>query len=249
MLNVIGARFAPEKYELMHFTRRRTRHNRAAAVQIGPRVIEPTGAMRVLGVWLDPALHWKSHLDAVAGKMRTQLRALTCLSASTWGLPLAQARMMYGMVIRPAVTYGAIAWHQPRGHDCDGLVKLIYVSAVSSLRLGNPSLLPFSVAVILYECAHKGDRDNDRFNRGLNGALAPYQNQCLRVITGAYRAAPASTLLEAEAHVPPLNLYLVSMVARSVPGGLPLPTDAWPEPAEALHQVHPPPAIAPGVAV
>ena len=79
-----------------------------------------------------------------------QLRALACLSASTWGLPLAQARMVYGMVIRPAMTHGAIAWHQPQSQD--GL------------------------------------------NRGLNGALAPFQNRCLRVITGAYRATPASTL-------------------------------------------------------
>ena len=55
---------------------------------------------------------------------------------------------------------------------------------------------------------------HDGFNRGLNGALAPFQNRCLRVITGAYRAAPASTL-EAEAHVPPLKLYLDSMVARA----------------------------------
>ena len=73
--------------------------------------------MRALGVWLDPTLRWKSHLDAVAGKMKTQLQALTCLSASIWGLPLAQARMVYGMVIQPAMTYGAIAWHQPRGQD------------------------------------------------------------------------------------------------------------------------------------
>ena len=164
-----GARFAPEKYELMHFTRRRTRHNQAATIQIGSRVIEPTRAMRVLGVWLDPTLRWKSHLDAVAGRMKMQLRALTCLSASTWGLPLAQARMVYGMVIRPAMTYGALAWHQPRGHA--------------------PT-------------------------RSLSGALAPFQNQCLRVMTGAYRAAPVSTL-EAEAYVPPLNLYLDSMVARA----------------------------------
>ena len=165
-----GARFAPEKYELMHFTRRRTRHNRAATVQIGSRVIEPSRAMRVLGVWLDPTLCWKGHFDAVAGKMKTQLRALTCLSTSTWGLPLAQARMVYSMVIRPAMTYGALAWHQPRG--------------------------------------------NRGLNQGPSGALAPFQNQCLRVMTGAYRATPVSTL-EAEAYVPPLNLYLDSMVARA----------------------------------
>ena len=68
-----GARFAPEKYELMHFTRRRTRHSQTAAVWIGSQVVEPTRAMRVLGVWLDSTFRWKSHLDAVAGKMKTQL--------------------------------------------------------------------------------------------------------------------------------------------------------------------------------
>lgn len=47
--------------------------------------------------------------------MKTQLRALTCLSASMWGLPLVQARMVYGMMIRPAMTYGALTWHQPQG--------------------------------------------------------------------------------------------------------------------------------------
>ena len=78
--------------------------------------------------------------------------------------------MVYGMVIRPAMTYGALAWHQPRG-----------------------------LAGI---------------NQGPNRTLAPYQNRCLRVITGAYRATPASTL-EAEAYVPPLNLYLDSLVARA----------------------------------
>ena len=126
--------------------------------------------MRFLGVWLDPTLHWKSHLDSVAGKMKTQLQALTCLSASTWGLPLTQAQMVYGMVIRPAMTYGAIAWHQPQG--------------ITGLH------------------------------QGLNRTLAPYQNHCLRVITGAYQATPASTL-EAETYIPPLNLHLDSLVART----------------------------------
>ena len=163
-----GARFAPEKYELMHFTHQWIRHNQAATVQIEPWVIEPTESMRVLGVWLDSTLCWKSHLNAVAGKMKTQLRVLICLSASIWGLPLAQAQMVYGMIIQPAMIYGAIAWHQPQGQD--------------------------------------------ELNQGLNGALAPFQNQCLQVITGAYQATPASTL-EMEAHVPLLNLYLDSMMA------------------------------------
>ena len=91
------------------------RHNQDIPIQIGTQVIKPTHAMHFLGVWLGLTLHWQSHLDAVAGKMKTQLQALTCLSASTWGLPLTQACLVHGMVIQPAMTYGAIAWHQPQG--------------------------------------------------------------------------------------------------------------------------------------
>lgn len=64
-----------------------------------------------------PALRWKGHVDAVTGKMKTQMRALTCLSA--W-LPLIQARMVYSMIIRPAMTYGALAWRFSR-IDASGL--------------------------------------------------------------------------------------------------------------------------------
>ena len=97
----------------MHFICQQVRHNWAATVQIKPWVIEFTGAMQVLGIWLDPTPHWKSHLDAMAGKMKTQLRVLTCLSVSIWGLSLVQAWMLYDMVIWLAMTYGAITWHQP----------------------------------------------------------------------------------------------------------------------------------------
>ena len=134
-------------------------------------MIESAGAMQVLRIWLDPALHWKSHLNAVADKMKTQLQVLICLSVSIWGLPLAQAQMMYSMIIQSAMIYGVITWHQSQSQD--GL------------------------------------------NQGLNGALAPFQNQCLQIITEAYQAAPASTL-EAKAHVSPLNLYLDSMMARAI---------------------------------
>ena len=53
----------------------------------------------------------------MADKMKTQLWALICLSASIWGLSLIQAQMVYSMVIWPAMTYEAIAWHQPQGQD------------------------------------------------------------------------------------------------------------------------------------
>lgn len=77
--------------------------------------------------------------------------------------------MVYSMVIRPIMTYGALAWHQARG---DGL------------------------------------------DRVLAGSIAPLRNRCLRVIAGAYRATPVSTL-EAEAYILPLSLYLDALASRA----------------------------------
>jgi hypothetical protein len=107
-----GPRFAPDKYELMHFTRKR-RFNLAASVDIGEVTVKPASTMRMLGVWLDPKLRWSGHIEATVRKLHSQTRALTRLSGSTWGLPLRQARMVYQMVVLPALAYGALAWHQP----------------------------------------------------------------------------------------------------------------------------------------
>ena len=107
-----GAKFAPEKYELMHFSRRKC-YDMTATIQIGDRTIQPAKVMRILGVWLDPTLRWKGHLDATIRKLQSQTRALTCLTGSTWGLPLTQARLVYKMVVLPALAHGALAWHQP----------------------------------------------------------------------------------------------------------------------------------------
>ena len=51
-------------------------------------------------------------------------------------------------------------------------------------------------------------------NQRLDETLAPFQNQYLWVMTGAYWAAPAS-ILEMEAHVSLLNLYLNFMMAQA----------------------------------
>ncbi|EDN08368.1 predicted protein [Histoplasma mississippiense (nom. inval.)] len=169
-----GAVFAPQKYELMHFTRARNQFNLQAELRLPGQTIQPKQVMRVLGVWLDSRLRWKGHLDAVAGKMKTQVRALSQTTQSTWGLPLQQARMVYNMVIRPALTYGAIAWHQPQGQGGTGPAK-----------------------------------------SGLALKLTTVQNSCLRIVAGAYKRTPTSTL-EAETHTVPLDIHLDGLVAKAV---------------------------------
>jgi hypothetical protein len=114
--------FAPEKYELMHFSRR---HNIDLTVSfnLAAQQIKPMQAMTVLGVWLDPKLRWKAHLDAVTGKMKKQLNALKHITASTWGFPLSKSCKVYTMVIQPVLTYSAIAWHQPNVKQITGLAS------------------------------------------------------------------------------------------------------------------------------
>lgn len=176
--------FAPDKYELMHFSRRR-KFDMEAPLVLGSVTIYPSKIMRVLGVFLDPRLRWKGHLDAIAGRMRSQVKALTRTTALTWGLPLEDTRRVYTMVIRPALTYGAVAWHQPQSLKRQPDQEHRPIPTAKQLRL-----------------------------QGIAANLATIQNSCLRVVAGAYKATPITTL-EAETYVPPLELYLDSVVARA----------------------------------
>ena len=58
-----GAKFSPEKYKLIHFTRRPKRHNMTATVDIDGFTEGPVERLRVLGVQLDTKLRWKAQLE------------------------------------------------------------------------------------------------------------------------------------------------------------------------------------------
>jgi hypothetical protein len=49
----------------------------------------------------------------VQEKLNTQIGALVRTTASTWGASFLRARQVYSAVVRPAMTYGAAAWHTP----------------------------------------------------------------------------------------------------------------------------------------
>jgi len=108
-----GATFAPEKYQLMHFTRQR-RHasaDLASTVRInGQDALLQTASMRVLGVWVDPKLTWRAHIDKAVQKGKGAFEALSRITASTWGPSMTRSRLLYTAVVRPAMLYGAQAW-------------------------------------------------------------------------------------------------------------------------------------------
>ncbi len=111
-----GAMFAPEKYELTHFTRKPNRFDMTASLRIEDSVIKPKSDVRVLEVQLDTKLRWGSHLRQIEAGHVTKMLALSRLGASTWGATFAKARQVYSAVVRSGITFGASVWHQ-RGKE------------------------------------------------------------------------------------------------------------------------------------
>jgi hypothetical protein len=101
-----GMRFAPAKYELIHFTRGR-QFNLQAYVQLNGVEKQPSPDIMVLGVWLDTKLRWSAHFREAQRKASAQTGALTRISASTWGASFIRAKQVYSAVVRPTSAYGA----------------------------------------------------------------------------------------------------------------------------------------------
>ena len=84
-------KFAPTKYELIHFTRSR-QFDLQASVRLGGIEKLPSPEVKVLGVWLDTKLSWSAHFCAVQKKASVQIGALTRITTSTWGASFSRAR-------------------------------------------------------------------------------------------------------------------------------------------------------------
>ena len=102
-----GAKFAPDKYSLIHFSRTRSRHDMQACIQIQGHETQPSPSIRLLGLWLDPKLSWGPHVQKIQAKARQNMESLNRLTASTWGATFSQARQLYAAIVRPVLTYGS----------------------------------------------------------------------------------------------------------------------------------------------
>jgi exonuclease III len=105
-----GVTFAPDKFELIHFTRSRTKFNLAATVRLDDITVAPSTVVRVLGVWLDTKLRWGPHIREAVARSQAQAGALDRLANSTWGASFTSARRLYTAIVRPSMAYCASAW-------------------------------------------------------------------------------------------------------------------------------------------
>ena len=129
-------RFALAKYTLTHFAKS-SKFDMNAPVTLGETTVSPKPSVKVLGVILDSKLKWKDHKQAVKQKLATQMLALQRTTASTWGATMLKARQVYQAVVRPAIAYGAPAWHQPTkaGGKPKGLAAKLQAEQNKGLRV------------------------------------------------------------------------------------------------------------------
>ncbi len=106
-----GAKFAPDKYQLIHFSRRRSAGaDLASQVRIASHDIKAEPSLRVLGVQVDARLTWRDQIQTAASKGQAAFDALTRFTTSTWGPSMAKSRLVYSAVVRPTMLYGSQVW-------------------------------------------------------------------------------------------------------------------------------------------
>jgi ribonuclease HI len=133
-----AAKFAPDKFELIHFANPRSvsvattkttlqerdiwevpddpaGHDGMPVVIPGdtPTTLIPKETAKYLGVWLDKHLNFTTHRKKMLAKGAGSLAALRGISGSTWGSSLIAMRKIYQAVIIPQMLWGLSAWYCP----------------------------------------------------------------------------------------------------------------------------------------
>ena len=67
--------------------------------------MKPETTLCILGVWVDPKLTWKEHIQRAASKGLAAFEALSQVVASTWGPSMKRARLLYTVVVQPSMMH------------------------------------------------------------------------------------------------------------------------------------------------
>lgn len=112
--NTHASKFAPEKFQLTHFTRARTRHDVSQCIDTTWCHIEPSPTCKYLGVTMDTKLQWKPHIEGIQRKVTKTVNALGALGNSRWGVGMLDLRKIYLGTAVPQMMYACSVWSNAR---------------------------------------------------------------------------------------------------------------------------------------
>ncbi|KAM3515262.1 hypothetical protein MY11210_001155 [Beauveria gryllotalpidicola] len=122
-----------DAWALLHFRRGRTAD--PGLLTLGGEEVESATNTRLLGVVLSAGLGWGKQTEAVAGKVKSALRALQATVGKSWGPRVKEARDIYLRGIRPIMTFGAAAWHRPGSGPAEGPARRLRELQAKCLRV------------------------------------------------------------------------------------------------------------------
>lgn len=120
-----ASKFAPDKFQLTHFTRSRTRFDTKQEVETEWGNITPKVACKYLGVLMDRKLDWKPHIEKIRRKASKSINALASLGSSTRGVRMSDMRKIYNGVVVPQMMYACSAWSNSRANSIPYAVKIL----------------------------------------------------------------------------------------------------------------------------
>ena len=113
--NSCGLRFNPSKTVVVLFTRKKTPY--PMEIIIEGKSIPFSNTVKYLGVTLDRKLNWRQHINNKISKARSHLYCISNIVTKTWGPRPKLLRWAYTCIVRPAVTYAAMAWAHATGTE------------------------------------------------------------------------------------------------------------------------------------
>lgn len=128
----------PGKTVLVPFTRKRVQ-GMFNDISFFGTILEVSTEVKYLGVILDSKLTWKPHLDSRVKKAKMLFWRTRSTISKSWGLRPKVVYWLYTMVIRPMLSYAAMAWW-PRvrikavQYQLRGLQRLACVGITGAMR-------------------------------------------------------------------------------------------------------------------
>ncbi|KAJ6436234.1 reverse transcriptase [Purpureocillium lavendulum] len=107
--------FAPDKFQLTHFTRAKSRIDTRTPLQTRWGEIKPKRTCKYLGLIMDSQLRWRQHIDEIERKVSGTIAALSCLGNSAWGVRTKEMRTIYRGVAVPQMI--AIETHEDKPRE------------------------------------------------------------------------------------------------------------------------------------